>query len=69
MNKERLFYRWSNCVPSFDLKIKLPDGIHSFQWVQPDNKWKMMDINFADPNAIDSWLDKEFYVVYKKVMQ
>jgi aminopeptidase N len=69
MNKERLFYRWSNCVPSFDLKIKLPDGIQSFQWVQPDNKWKMMDTNFADSNAIDSWLDNEFYVVYKKVMQ
>ncbi|MBU6157950.1 MAG: M1 family metallopeptidase [Bacteroidetes bacterium] len=68
-DKVRLLYRWSNCLPSFDLKIKVPDGMQSFQWVQPDTDWKMIETQFDKPDDIFPLFDQEFYIVYKKVMQ
>jgi aminopeptidase N len=59
-NKRQLFYRWSNCVEGFNMKIKLQS---SKKWLSPSTNWKQLKYKNSNPFKIDS----NFYITSKMV--
>ena len=60
LEKKKLSYRWTGCVPGFDMRLKLKgaEGL----WLSPTDSWQK--INYA---ATDVSPDPDFYVKTKKV--
>lgn len=51
-------YRWTNCITSFNMPVRLTDGT----WLYPTQEWKKENKSI-DPDMVD----KNFYVFTKKV--
>lgn len=51
-------FRWKNCVPGFDLKLRLMDGT----WISPTEKWQV----FTLENAIEFKVDSNFFIKVQK---
>lgn len=51
-------YRWKNCVPGFDLKLRLIDGT----WISPIEKWQTSTIE----TSVEFKIDPNFYIKVKK---
>jgi aminopeptidase N len=62
-----VFYRWSNVVDGFDMKIKLPRSIHTYEWVQPVTSWQSIMTEMINAKEIEQSFDPNFYVEYKQV--
>lgn len=56
---DKLSYRWGNCIPGFDMAVRL-EG--KGDWLRPTAEWKK-----ADMKASDLLVDKNFYITVKKV--
>jgi aminopeptidase N len=68
-SSQKLYYRWSNCIDQFDMKIKMPIQKDIFSWVQPSKEWQSIVVKFPDSVNINQLWDTNFYVEYKKVNQ
>jgi aminopeptidase N len=54
----KLMYRWGNCIPNFQMKVKVYLNGKPY-WLQPDTKWQ----NLTSDEPIQSVeIDKDFYV-------
>jgi aminopeptidase N len=57
-----LFYRWNNCVPKFNMPLKIYlSGKET--WLYPTRIWKKMEIK---DNATEVLVDPDFYVAIMK---
>ena len=61
IENNQLLYRWIECVPNFDLKIRLENG----QWIQPIEAWKTLDQTMV--KIEDFKPDANFYLIYRKL--
>ncbi len=62
---DKLSYRWANCVPGFDMPIRL-EG--SDEWLRPIAEWKNTSMT-ADMKTKGLLVDKNFYIKVKKTGQ
>jgi hypothetical protein len=46
-------YKWDNCVPGFNMPVKLTDGT----WLKPTIEWQQLN---KDINNVD--VDQNFYI-------
>jgi aminopeptidase N len=53
-------YKWSNCIPGFDMPVKLNNG----QWLFPTMEWQKIKVE--NNTAKDLSADKNFYINVKK---
>ena len=60
---DRLSYRWANCIPGFDMPLKL-EG--SGDWLQPSTEWKSISMTSSLMEK-DLAVDKNLYITVKKV--
>jgi aminopeptidase N len=64
ISKNILQYRWTNCVPGFNLPLKITAG--SAIWIKPTVSWRTQKLGkgFTGENVS---IDRNFYVIAKKV--
>lgn len=55
-----LHYKWDNCIPGFNMPVKLIDG----QWLTPTTGWQKVKNFRKPPSALSA--DKNFYITVKK---
>ncbi|MEO7983908.1 MAG: M1 family metallopeptidase, partial [Bacteroidota bacterium] len=63
INGDNLSYRWGNCIPGFEMPLKL-EG--SGDWLRPTAEWKTTAMT-ADLVKKGVLADKNFYVTVKKI--
>jgi aminopeptidase N len=63
INGYRLSYRYINCVPGFNMPLKIT--FKNTQWLKPTEAWKTVNMYPEGDNKFS--LDKNFYVDVKKV--
>ncbi|HZF65844.1 MAG TPA: M1 family metallopeptidase [Chitinophagaceae bacterium] len=59
-NKEKIEYRWTNCISNFNMPVKLSNG----RWIQPLTQWTKLKVDGNDFRNID--VDPNFYIKLKK---
>ncbi len=59
LNGSQLSYRWNNCVPGFNMSLKLDDGTKLY----PTEKWKTKTIKSIKDEI---FVDKNFYIKVQK---
>jgi aminopeptidase N len=58
-----LSYHWTNCVPGFNLPLKI--NFKGEQWIMPTEEWKKINVH---PEGSDKFsVDRNFYINIKKV--
>ena len=60
-DKEKIEYRWANCLDGFNMPVKLTNGV----WLQPTMQWKKLKTDKADFTDVD--VDRNFYIKTKKL--
>jgi aminopeptidase N len=60
-NKDKIEYRWTNCIEGFNMQVKLSNGT----WLQPTAQWTKLKNDKSDFKNID--VDKNFYIKTKNV--
>ncbi|HYC40116.1 MAG TPA: M1 family metallopeptidase [Chitinophagaceae bacterium] len=62
INGNRLTYRWNNCIPGFNMPVRmLPSG----QWLRPTEKWQ--HLNLGGETTRDFAVDPNFYITVRKL--
>lgn len=56
-----LSFRWNNCVPGFDMRVKITDG----SWLDPTANWKEIPMKASLQKGIEA--DRNFYISVKKL--
>ncbi|HEY3405108.1 MAG TPA: M1 family metallopeptidase [Ohtaekwangia sp.] len=56
----KLYYRWTDCVTGFDMKLKLKNGT----WISPSEKWQTLKGTWSPQSDLE--VDRNFYIVTKK---
>lgn len=64
-NGSSLSFRWSDCVPGFNMPVKIKDG-ETYRWISPAENWKEVQIT-SSPASAELVADKNFYIITKKV--
>jgi aminopeptidase N len=61
IRKNKLRYRWSNCIKGYDVPVKviMPDG--KSQWLNPGTEWKTMALPSPVKAQATISIDPEFY--------
>ncbi len=63
-----LYYRWTNCITGFNMPILLPGNSNpKYGLMLATEKWQKMRTNFKADEDINNYMDKNFYVNYKKI--
>lgn len=57
----KLCYRWTNCIPGFDMPLKIHFG--GERWIRPGEKWKKLKIKEAAADGFSA--DRNFYITVK----
>jgi len=67
INGDNLSYRWANCLPGFDMPVRLndTDDPSTATWLQPKTEWKTITMT-GGLQKKGIGLDKNFYVTLKK---
>ena len=60
-DKDKLEYKWTNCIKGFDMPVKLTNGT----WLQPTTEWKKLKDDNSDLKNVD--VDKNFYIKTKLI--
>ncbi|MBX2901066.1 MAG: M1 family metallopeptidase [Cyclobacteriaceae bacterium] len=58
MEGKKIFYRWTNCVAGFDMRVKLTSGT----WITPHVQWKRLK---GKTRTFEP--DRNFYITVKKI--
>ena len=61
---DNLSYRWNNCVPGFNMPVRLADT--KDEWLKPSAEWKTVAMT-ADLINKGLQVDKNFYITVKKL--
>lgn len=61
VKKNRLSYRWTNCVSGFNMPLKIDFG--GVKWIYPEEKWKTLKINKGEKGELS--VDRNFYIAVK----
>jgi aminopeptidase N len=61
VDKDKLEYRWANCINAFDMPVKLSNGT----WLQPTTQWTKLKADNTDFKNVD--VDKNFYIKVRRV--
>ena len=59
---DKLYYRWANCIPGFEMPVRL-EG--TGDWLRPTAEWKNTSMT-SDMKSRGLVVDKNFYVKVKK---
>jgi hypothetical protein len=60
--KSGLAYRWANCVPGFDLPVRVKLGASgAYQWLYPTTDWQTVKAKAGTTPAVDP----NFYVTLR----
>jgi aminopeptidase N len=62
IDNTRISYRYTNCVPGFDLPLKV--HAKKTEWIKPTEEWKSMDFPEGKPSFT---IDSNFYIKTKLV--
>jgi aminopeptidase N len=63
-----LYYRWANCIKGFNMPVLLPDNSNpKYGLLLATEKWQKLRTNFREGEDIRKFMDKNFYVNYKKI--
>jgi aminopeptidase N len=66
-NNKTMFYRFTNCVPGFTLRIMLHNDANTFKLAAME-KWGSLAVkNGADATALPMLIDKNYYITLKQV--
>ena len=58
---DRISYRWSNCIPGFNMPVRLE---RSGEWLNPETHWKATT---GTAELLENFaIDKNFYIAVKK---
>ena len=57
VEKKKLYYRWNNSIPGFDMPVKL----QSAKWIKPKSDWQSLK------NVTSLDVDRNFYISVKNV--
>jgi hypothetical protein len=64
LEKNQLQYRWSDCVPEFNMPVKVKlDQSKSYQLLQPKTEWQSLKVN----NLVELRADPDFYIMVRKI--
>ncbi len=62
VDKNKIMYRWSNCIAGFNMPVRL----QSNKWINPATEWKSLsEPENSKINGLE--VDKNFYITVKKV--
>ena len=61
LENNQLLYHWKECVPDFNLKIRLENG----NWIEPTESWKTLDQ--SSNKIVDFKPDNNFYIFVRKL--
>jgi len=61
LENNQLLYHWTECVPDFNLKIRLENG----NWIEPTESWKTLDQ--SSNKIVDFKPDNNFYIFVRKL--
>lgn len=64
IKKGQLRYRWTNCIPGFDMPVKVELTPDIFTFIYPVTTWKTIKCN--QPDGADLPVDANFYIGTKK---
>ena len=64
ISKGKVKYRWTNCVPGFDMPIKVTLEPGKFEFIYPTTEWKSSPCK--DLKQADFLVDENFYVETKR---
>lgn len=65
VKKGRLFYRWTNCVPGFDMPVRVTLKPGVFEFIYPETSWKSSKCSLKKSATPD--MDENFYAGLSKV--
>lgn len=66
-NKKNIYYRWSNCVPGFDLSLVLKDDTDNIR-IYPTEKWAKNKVNKANKSFwLPQSIERNYYIGLSKV--
>ncbi|MDX2302787.1 MAG: M1 family metallopeptidase [Microscillaceae bacterium] len=63
--QDQLQYRWNNCVPNFDMPVKVSWMDEKYEFIYPKTTWQSKKIS----NLADIQIDKNFYIESKKITE
>ncbi|MCO5236168.1 MAG: M1 family metallopeptidase [Chitinophagaceae bacterium] len=63
LTKNKLSYRWTDCVSGFNMPLKIYWGTD--QWIQPTEKWKTLKIKQKAKESFS--IDNNFYIKTKQL--
>lgn len=61
IENDNLLCRWTDCVPGFDMKIRLTDG----KWIFPTEEWTKLSVKLEKKEIL--LVDSNFYIKVKKI--
>ena len=64
ISKGKIKYRWTNCVPGFDMPVKVTLEPGKFEFIYPTTEWKSSPCK--DLKQADFLVDENFYVETKR---
>ena len=64
ISKGKIKYRWTNCVPGFDMPVKVTLEPGKFEFIYPTTEWKSSPCK--DLKKTDFQVDENFYVDIKR---
>lgn len=60
VEKKQLAYRWSNCIPGFDMPVKISLAPRNWTFLYPTTQWKTLSVQRLNPADIQ--VDENFYI-------
>lgn len=63
----QLVYRWTNCLPNFNMPIHLPYASNQMKLVVPTTSWSKMNTSISQQNELAALFNQNYFVQYKPV--
>lgn len=64
LEKGLLSYRWTNCVPGFDMPVQVTLARDKYSWIKPTTEWQTSPCSLKKAEQFK--VDEDFYVEVKK---
>jgi aminopeptidase N len=65
VKKGKLLYRWTNCVPGFDMPVRITLNPGKFEFIYPETEWKSSKSTLRRSATPD--VDENFYIGLTKL--
>lgn len=65
VKKGKLLYRWTNCVPGFDMPVRITLNRGKFEFIYPETEWKSSKSTLRRSSTPD--VDENFYIGLTKL--